>query len=205
MARCESSGDDMTTSKLRREVAARRARRAYEASHLRSAMLGLAVVVAVTIVATALHRTTAASWLLAITLAATLATLAWRGGAWRRGAFAGVLAGLPPLIVPSLIVAMSTSPHCEGCVETPMWGCVLACFGTSSIVGVLVGHRALTDRSPLRYALAALSTAALTGVLGCGTTGLGGVAGVVVGLAAGGVTGWLVGGRRAHASPTGSP
>ena len=47
------------------------------------------------LLAIALHRTTHATWLVAAALAATLATLGWRGGAWRRGALAGVLAGLP--------------------------------------------------------------------------------------------------------------
>jgi hypothetical protein len=178
----------------------RRVRRAYEGAHLFHALVGLAIVAGVSLLAAALHHTSAVSWLLAITLAGLLGTLAWRGGAWRRGAFAGVLAGLPPLIVPSLVVAMSTTPHCAGCSETPTWWCVLACFGSSSIVGTLVGHRATIDRSPLRFALAALSTAALTGLLGCGTTGLGGAAGVLVGLAAGGVTGWIVAGRTTHVS-----
>jgi hypothetical protein len=36
-------------------------------------------------------------------------------------------------------------------------------------------------------------------LLGCGTTGLGGATGVVVGLVAGGVAGWLVAGRTAQA------
>ena len=53
--------------------------------------------------------------------------------------------------------------------------------------------------SPRRYALAAIATAALGGLLGCGTTGLGGATGVVLGLVAGGVAGWIVAGRTAHA------
>jgi hypothetical protein len=187
----------MARSDLRREVALRRARRAYESSHVWYALRALAIVAGVCVLAAALHRTSSVSWLIAITLGGLFATLAWRGGAWRRGAFAGVLAGLPPLIVPSLVIAMSTT-HCAGCTAAPTWWCVLACFGSSSIVGMLVGHRATIDRSSSRYAIAALSTAALTGLLGCGTTGLGGAAGVVIGLVAGAVTGWIVGGRTAH-------
>jgi hypothetical protein len=34
---------------------------------------------------------------------------------------------------------------------------------------------------PRRFAIAAITSAALTGLLGCGTTGLGGAAGVVIG------------------------
>jgi hypothetical protein len=63
---------------------------------------------------------------------------------------------------------------------------------------MFVGHRASTDASPPRFATAAIASAALTGLLGCGTTGLGGAIGVVAGLVAGGVTGWIVAARTAH-------
>ena len=177
-----------------------RVHRAYEGAHVATAARGVALALAVTVAAVALHRTSNTSWIVAIALAATLAGLAWRGGAWRRGGFAGVLAGLPPLIVPTLVIAL-TSPtlHCDGCATTPMWWCVLSCFAASSIVGALVGHRATLDRSPVRFAAAALSTASLTGLLGCGTIGLGGAAGVVIGLVAGGLTGWVVSGHAARA------
>jgi hypothetical protein len=76
---------------------------------------------------------------------------------------------------------------------------MIVCFATSSLVGALVGTRAAGDRSPPRFALAAIAAAALTGLLGCGTIGLGGALGIVVGLVAGGVTGWVVAARSAHA------
>jgi|JI10StandDraft_1071094.scaffolds.fasta_scaffold11185_4 hypothetical protein len=169
-----------------------RVRRAYEVAHLASAARGLAIASVVIVAAAALHRTSNTSWLVAVALAAGLAMLAWRGGAWRRGAFAGVIAGLPPLIVPTLVIALSNpAVHCDGCATTPMWWCTLSCFAASSIVGAFVGHRASIDRSPVRFAAAALTTASFTGLLGCGTIGLGGAAGVVIGLVAGGVTGMI--------------
>jgi len=124
--------------------------------------------------------------------------LAWRGGTLRRGAFAGVVAGLPPLVVPSLVFALSSNGHCTSCEPRSMLPCMLACFGSSSLVGILVGYRAISDASPRRYAIAAIATASLTGLLGCGTTGLGGALGVVIGVIAGGVTGWVVAARTAH-------
>ena len=184
----------------RSDVTLRRVRWAYEGAHVLSAVRGIAIAAAVAIAAAGLHRTTDASWLVAGALAIALGGLGWRGGAWRRGAIAGVLAGLPPLIVPSLVIALSTTTaHCDGCTPATLWWCTLSCFGASSIVGTFVGHRATSDRAPLRYTLAALPAAALTGLLGCGTIGLGGAAGVVIGLVAGMVTGWVVGGRTAHA------
>jgi len=175
-----------------------RVRRAYERAHLVAAGRGLAIVGALALLAVALHRSSSGMWLVTGSLAISLAVLAWRGGAWRRGAFAGVIAGLPPLVVPSIVVTLLQSGHCTSCGVVATWPCTIACFGTSSLVGILVGYRAMTDASPGRFATSALATAALTGLLGCGTTGLGGAIGVVIGMVAGGVTGWVVAGRTAH-------
>jgi hypothetical protein len=182
----------------RAELALRQVRFAYERTHVRTALRGVAIAAALSVLALGLHRMSSVTWLCAGALAASLAALGWRGGAWRRGAFAGVLAGLPPLIAPSLMFAMSHGGHCPSCQSGAALPCLIACFGTSALVGAVVGHRAVTDRAPRSYAIAAIASAALTGLLGCGTTGLGGAIGVVIGLVAGGVTGWVVAGRTAH-------
>jgi hypothetical protein len=181
----------------RSDAALQRARRAYELAHLAAAARGLALAAVLAAVAFAVHTMTATTWLVAGTLAATLATLAWRGGAFRRGAIAGTLAGLPPLIVPSIVKALQTE-HCAACGTVAAWPCTLACFGTSLLVGTLVGFSAHGDASPRRFALAALASASLAGLLGCATSGLAGALGIVVGLAAGGVTGWVVAGRTSY-------
>jgi len=180
----------------RSDIALRRARGAYERAHVLSALKALALAAAIVAVAMAVHHISRASWLFAGALAATLPALAWRGGPWRRGAFAGVLAGLPPLFAPVLVYALANGGHCPDCAMGPTLPCLLACFGSSALVGVLVGYRAATDYSPHRFALAAIVTAALTGLLGCATTGFGGALGVVVGLIGGSVTGWVVAGPR---------
>jgi hypothetical protein len=182
----------------RSELVLRRARFAYERAHLMSALRGLAIAAGLSVAAIGLHRTSHATWLVAGVLGATLAVLGWRGGAWRRGGFAGVIAGLPPLVAPTIVFAMSHGGHCPDCVMGPTLPCLIVCFGTSSLVGTLVGYRATLDDSPHRYALAAIAAAAATGLLGCGTTGLGGATGIVIGLVAGAITGWVVGGRTAH-------
>ena len=182
----------------RSDLVLTRARSAYERTHILAAVRGVAIAAAITALALALHRTSPITWLVASVLAATLAVLGWRGGSWRRGALAGVLAGLPPLFAPIIVFAVGHGGHCPDCPMAPSITCMLACFGTSSIVGLFVGHAATRDVSPPRFALAAVVTAAATGLLGCVTTGLGGALGVVVGLVAGGVTGWVVAGRTAH-------
>lgn len=200
MERSEAALEAVRTAydRGRAERVRRRVRGAYERAHVFSALRGLAFAALIVTLAIGLHRITPVSWLIAGMLGVTLATLAWRGGAWRRGAFAGTLAGLPPLVAPSIVFMMSHGVPCSSCDMAPTWGCLLACFGTSSVIGMLVGYRATADIAPRRYAGAAIATAALTGLLGCGTTGLGGAAGVVIGLVAGGVTGWVVAGRTAH-------
>ena len=163
---------------------------------------GLAIACGLTALALVLDRATSVTWLVASALAATLVVLGWRGGAWRRGALAGVLAGLPPLVMPYLVMAIShghDGPACAECASGPGLACVLTCFGTGSIVGMFVGYRATLDASPRRFAIGSIAAAVLTGLLGCGTTGLGGASGVVIGLVAGGVTGWLVAERTARA------
>ncbi|HSR98832.1 MAG TPA: hypothetical protein VLM79_17365 [Kofleriaceae bacterium] len=179
--------------------ALRRARYAYERTHLVAGMRGVAVAAALAALAVGLHATSSTTWLIAGMLATSLAVLGWRGGAWRRGALAGVLAGLPPLIVPSIVFALSYGGHCPSCEHTAALPCMIACFGTSSLVGAFVGTRAAADPAPRRFAVAAIAAAALTGLLGCGTIGLGGALGIVVGLVAGGLTGWVVAARSAHA------
>ncbi|MDX2093183.1 MAG: hypothetical protein SFX73_35395 [Kofleriaceae bacterium] len=175
-----------------------RVRRTYEIARALTGLRGLAIAAGACVIALGLHPLSPTEWLFGALLASTLATLGWSGGSWKRGAFAGVFAGLPPLIVPSLVFAMSAQGHCSGCGSSAEWPCLLSCFCTSSLVGLFVGHRASTDDSPRRFAFAAIATAACTGLLGCGTTGLGGALGIVLGLIAGSVTGWVVADRSAH-------
>ena len=183
----------------RSELALRDVRRAYERAHVLSASRGVVLAVVITFAAIALHRTTELTWLFAAALAATLATFGWRGGAWRRGGLAGLLAGLPVFVAPALYFMVTHGGHCPDCAVTPSLTCTLVCFGTSSLVGLAVGHVATRDESPHRFGAAALGSAVLTGLLGCATIGLGGALGIVIGLVAGGVTGWVVARRTAHA------
>ena len=183
----------------RSEIAFASARSAYERSHVVSAIRGLVLAGALVVAAIALHRTTQATWFVAAVLAATLATFGWRGGAWRRGNLAGVVAGLPVFITPAVYFLVKHGHSCPQCAMTPSLTCMLMCFGTSAAVGALVGQIATRDESPRRFAMGALAGALFTGLLGCGTTGYGGAAGIVVGLVAGSVTGWVVARRTAHA------
>jgi hypothetical protein len=183
----------------RSDDALRAVRAAYARTYVWSALRGVALASGIALLAVALHRESQLTLALAMLLAVLLAAFGWRGGAWRRGAFAGVLAGLPPLIAPTLVFALGHGGHCPSCMLAPTLGCIATCFGTSALVGMFVGHAAMRDAAPSRYATAAIATAMTTGLLCCTTVGFAGVLGIVVGLVAGGIAGWVVAARDAHA------
>jgi hypothetical protein len=174
------------------------ARRSYELAHVRAACRALTFAALPVTIAFAIHGVTMQTALLAGALALTIAVFAWSGGAARRGAHAGVVAGLPPLLAPLFVLSLAPS-HCSHCSDPDSWSCIAACFGASSFVGIVVAQRARRDVSPRGFASAALLVAALTGLLGCGMTGLGGAIGIGLGVALGSIVG------RTLARPGGSP
>jgi hypothetical protein len=176
-----------------------RARRAYTRTHAWSAVRGIAIASLVALLAFALHRESHLTAMMTVLLAATLAAAGWLGGAWRRGALAGVVAGLPPLVAPVVVFALGHGGHCPDCPLGPTLACIMTCVGTSALVGLFVGHAAMRDRTPARFAAGAVATALATGLLGCSTVGFAGALGIAIGLAAGSVAGWVVAARDAHA------
>jgi len=177
-----------------------RARRSYERSFALVGVRGAALAALLCVIAAQLHDVTATAQLLGGALAITLGVLGWRGGAWRRGSVAGALAGFPTLLAPWLLFAVTHHGRfaaCPACDGAPTLACIATCFTTSALVGAAVGFRASQDRSPHRYAAAALIAATLTGTLACASTGLGGAVGIVVGLVTGGATGWVAAHRAA--------
>jgi hypothetical protein len=165
-------------------------RRAYERARIVAGLRAAWPVPILIGLAAVLHeRISPLLFVAATALLAVVVIAAWRGGAWRRGAVAGLFAGVPPLIVPALVIAARGEVHCAGC--RPSMGNVLACtvicFAIALACGIAVGLHAARDRSPGRFTAAALGVAALVGLLACGAIGLGGGAGMVLGLVAGGV------------------
>src|SRR5262245_56246917 len=101
---------------MARSDAFRRVKRAYELPHLYAAGRAIVIAALLVVIAMGLYRVTRATYLVATVLATSMAAFAWRGGAWRRGASAGVLAGLPPLLIPSIVWTLSSGAgHCASC------------------------------------------------------------------------------------------
>lgn len=178
----------------RRDAIARRAvRRRYELARLGVGVRAAWPVAVVLPLAAMIHGHVGALMLAGgVALAVAAIGFGWRGGAWLRGVGAGFLAGIPTLIVPAVVLALASTrdgAHCAGCEASASVQalCVASCLVSALVVGAAVGLRAGRDASPLRYAGAAVTVAALCGLLGCSATGLGGAVGILGGLALGGV------------------
>lgn len=175
----------------RSDLALSAARRAYERSHVRSAGRGVLLAGLFAILAIGLHRTTHFTWFVAALLAIALAAFGFRGGSSRRGALAGVLAGLPVFIAPTIVFAITHGGiHCPDCELGPTLACMATCLVTSALAGSAIGYA--SRREPMPFIAGATTTALLVGLLGCATTGIGGAVGIVVGVLAGSATVRLV-------------
>ena len=165
------------------------ARRRFEYSRLGVGLRGAWPVVVVILIATIIHgHVGAEATLPAAALGFVVVAAGWRGGSWRRGALAGLLAGVAPLVIPVLVLSFGGAPHCAACDPSSAWNCTLLCFFSSLVAGFVVGRHAADDRQPYSYVAIALATAVMTGLLSCGATGIGGAAGILIGQCAGSAT-----------------
>jgi hypothetical protein len=160
----------------------RRARRAYELGRLRSALRVALYVAPMTALSLIECPRPDCNVIVGLALIAVTAGLLWRGQAYGRAVFAGLLAGSVPLLAPMLV---RTGGHC--CIGGACWAiCMEVCIGGGFLAGTIVGVRALSQRTSRgAFFAAAVAVAALAGSLGCV---IGGVVGVI-GMAAGMIVG----------------
>lgn len=180
----------MARSEGRAAIARATVRRAYERDRVVDGVVAMWPVPLLAAFALAVHEHVGAGAVLAaVGLAIVLGVSAWAGHSWRRGSIAGVVAGLLPLIVPTVVIATRGKMHCASCAPSAgnLLMCTIVCIGTSVVAGIAVGIAAARDRSPLRFTAAALAAAAGVGLIACGAVGLGGSLGIVAGLVAGGI------------------
>jgi hypothetical protein len=169
-----------------REQARVRARGAFERAQLRAGVAVVAPIALVVPLAALLHAAAMPAALapIALALAAALFVAGWRGDGWRRGAPIGLLAGLPGLLLPRLVLAPIT--RCDTCMPSvmPAGTCFLVCGGAGLVAGAVVGALAARDAHPLRFALSAATIACLTAALTCVVAGMAGISGIAAGIAA---------------------
>jgi hypothetical protein len=161
----------------------RRARRVYERSRLER---GARIAVAVGLVSAAAlvgcsHRSEAA--IVAVVVSVMVGAAEWRGLSWRRGAHAGLAAGLAPFLIPvaSRWLALFTDGAVT-CSPAP-----LLCFLGGLFGGAFLGAESRGESKGFTFWGMALTVAASLGAVGCLPAGLSGLAGMAVGMAAGAV------------------
>jgi hypothetical protein len=165
-----------------------KARNAYERAMLARGMRGAWPVALLVPLAMLVHAPASSpSLILAIGAALVLALVAlgWRGGAWARGAWTGLVAGIPLFLVPVVIAPRDACAH--ACAHGPPMACVIACTAIGVAAGV--GIAWLASRDPNRSArlVASILVAGLVGSLTCVVAGGAAVLGAAAGLTVGSI------------------
>jgi hypothetical protein len=159
-----------------------RARRAYELGRLRHASWLLLPVALLAALALLIGRPPPLVAAVSALLACAAIGLAFARTEHHRAALAGLVAALPPLLLPFAVRAFGQVCTGEPCSN---W-CLPACLGGGALAGVLIGLRAAgLSRGRWSFCAVALLVAALGGSVGCTLAGGAGVVGMLAGLAAG--------------------
>ena len=161
----------------------RRARWGYEKTRLREAVLGAMPIAAVVGVAAWIGEHPSLTVTVGAATAIAGAILLWYGRWPQRAVLPGFAAGLVPLV---LVLGANHVHRCgaDGCTSLCMYACVIG--GLAAGLGVsIVGYR---RRAGPAFWLSASGIALLTGAIACAGVGLGGVAGLVLGFGAGGLS-----------------
>lgn len=171
-------------SQLQRSV-----RFAYEVGRLRRALLGVAPLVVLAALATAVtHRPMSAIGFGAAAIAVGTFLL-WFGRDAQRAVLPGFVAGIAPL---SLSLCANRVHVCSGGACTSL--CIPACIVGGIAAGLAVATIGNRRDAGIWYWLCASALALLTGAMGCACIGYSGVIGLAIGFGAGVAPGLL---RRA--------
>lgn len=112
-------------------------------------------------------------------VAALVVLFNWRGQDFARGANVGLIAGLSPLLLP--FVTSWIAPICS----TLVCGLLPAASIAGGFVAALCLAGGSLERSSTGFWIAAVSVTVTLGIAGCLHVGLGGLAGMALGLAVG--------------------
>lgn len=159
-----------------------RVRRAYELGRLLLGLRRAAVVAPMAALSLIACERPGATWLAASLLAAAVVLLEWRGLALARGARVGLLAGVPPLLLP--LVVRATLHVCNATFCLPY---STVCLAAGVVGGGFMGLSSVRRGVHGSGVAAAGLVASLAGSLGCLVAGVGGVVGLVAGLGLGAV------------------
>lgn len=157
-----------------------RARRAYEGGRVGLGLLMAAAVVPMAVLSFLACGRPAATLSGSLALVLVVATAVWRGQDAGRGARLGLLAGVPPLLLPAVVGATGHVCGADVCLLFPV-----ACLGGGLAGGFLLGVLGVRAKlGPTGIVIAGIA-AGLAGSLGCIVAGAVGVGVLVLGLAGG--------------------
>jgi hypothetical protein len=168
-----------------------RARRAYEAGRLRSALRLAPFVVLAAVAAVACGRPMTLALAVGGVLLPLSVGLSFAGRAPGRAVVPGLLAGGAALVMPLLVATVGHACFGPACMSL----CLPACVVGGAIAGAVIARTATVQGRDPAFLAPALAIAALTGSLGCTISGAAGVIGMLAGVVAAG-TPLLVAARR---------
>jgi hypothetical protein len=158
-----------------------RAKLRYELARVRRAVLGFAPVLVLVAVAAFFAKRPSSTVSFGIAVFAVGAVLLWYGRDLRRAVLPGVAVGIVPMafaLCANHVGHMCMGDHCTSL-------CIPACAAGGLVAGLAVAGIGIRRRSGAGFWVATSGVALLTGAMGCGCVGYGGVAGLVVGFAVG--------------------
>jgi hypothetical protein len=177
--------------------AERRARRAYELTRIRRALLAASPVLALAAVAALVSPSPTRVVPFAALSFGAAALMVWQSRSLSRAALVGMVAGVVPLAL-SLAANQwhACGPH--GCASHGFSSfCAPACAVGGLVAGLGVGLASPRTRAAAPFWIGASGLAWGVGALGCACVGAVGVVGLAVGLLAGVMPAWSVRAARA--------
>jgi hypothetical protein len=155
-----------------------RARRAYEWSRARRALPLAMLVLPPLFISVKACASDLVCLSCSIVLAAVLVACSWRGEAFARAIWPGLLAGLAAFAAPLACDSLGL------CLTTSREACFISCIAGGLIAGGLIGVRMLKNEPDrTRFLAASAAIAVLFGGMGCAVAGLAGVLGMLAGAA----------------------
>lgn len=159
-----------------------RARRAYEQGRLQAALWRAVPLVPLVAWSLGWCRYPTLAALCGSALIALTVAFSWRGQMWGRAVAPGLTAGLPPLVLPLLMRGASEVCMGEICCSL----CLVGCVSGGLVAGLLLGRRAAAlPEGRGAFLAAAGALALLGGAPACAFAGVVGLAGLLLGFAAG--------------------
>jgi hypothetical protein len=165
----------------------RRARRAYEMSRLRRAILAFSPVLVLVVIAMITGRRSVPTLAFGSGVFVFGVALLWHGHDIRRAVLPGLAAGLAPLVF--AVCARQVGHACMG--DACMAVCVPACAVGGLVAGAIVAFVAIRGKRGLGFWLAASGVALFTGAMGCVCAGASGLMGLGLGFVVSGAPGLI--------------